>query len=108
MASQYLNVPDRKARAVTVGLEARPARVPPQDLVVFDVPCIRRASIQRVRLERGLEWAGDLVSVERVPESEERLVWLRRHRLGRRTVHRAAINSAVVETTVTKNPKKVR
>ena len=108
MASQYLNVPDRKARAVTVGLEARPARVPPQDPVVFDVPCIRRASIQRARLERGLEWAGDLVSVERVPELEARLVWLRRHRLGRRTVHRAAINSAVVETTVTKNPKKVR
>ena len=108
MASQYLNVPDRKARAVTVGLEARPARVPPQDPVAFDVPCIRRASIQRARPERGLEWADGLVSVERVPESEARLVWLRRHRLGRRTVHRAAINSAVVETTVTKNPKKVR
>ena len=108
MASQYLNVPDRKARAVTVGLEARPARVPPQDPVVFDVPCIRRDSIQRARPERGLEWADGLVSVERVPESEERLAWLRRYRQGRRTVHHAAINSVVVETTVTKNPKKVR
>jgi hypothetical protein len=73
---------------------------------VFVVPCIRLASIPRVRQVHAQECQGVPVSELPVQEWAQRLAW--RLRLVLPIAHRADMRSGVVETIATRSRRKVQ
>ena len=74
--------------------------------VVFVVPCIRHASILRVRPVHVRECQDAQVSELRVQGLEQHPAW--RRRLEQVIVHRADMRNGVAETIATKSRRKVQ